>query len=102
MPTLGEITMALRFRTPVKRAKTVASMFFGVILAKRTRTGSWLKAVERVSVIRLETITKVRSLIPRDRFSLIANTRVIRQPRTPRRLFHFIMSLTSWAFSHFS
>lgn len=95
MPMLGEITIALRLKIPVKRAKTVASMFGGVILAKRTRTGIWLKAVDKVSVTMLDKITNARSLIPSDKLRRVAKIKLMKPPTTPIMLFHSINYLTS-------
>ena len=56
---MGEMTMLLRLKTPVNSANTVASMFKGVIFAKRTSTGIWLQAVDKVSVRILENTTNL-------------------------------------------
>ena len=50
MPMLGERTVFTKLKTPVNTAKTVASTWFGVIFAKRTRVGSCVKPSNKVSV----------------------------------------------------
>ena len=39
IPTLGDSTIALKLKSPVNNANTVASIFLGVIFANSTSTG---------------------------------------------------------------
>ena len=63
-PSKGLITELDKLEHPVNRANTVASIYLGVTLAKRTMEGNWENAIDKVSVTTPEHITKAKSLIP--------------------------------------
>lgn len=64
-PIIGLITKFAKLLIPVSNAKTVASICFGVILAKRTIPGILLKAIAKVSATIVVKNTKIISLIPK-------------------------------------
>lgn len=57
-PIMGLPTLLAKFRAPVRMAKTVASIWDGVILANRTKVGRKEKASDIVSEKILMSTTK--------------------------------------------
>lgn len=50
LPIMGEITAEAMLIVPVNNAKTVPSIYFGVILAKRTIPGKSMNAIPKASI----------------------------------------------------
>ncbi len=64
-PIIGEMNLSEKLVVPARRAKTVASISGGVIWAKRTNVGRWLKHSFRLSVTSSVKIRKITSLMPK-------------------------------------
>ena len=79
-PSNGLPTLLLKLKAPVSIAKTVASIWLGVILANRTTVGSKLKARDIVSEKTLVNATNAKSLIPSKTLSLSTNIRLKEAP----------------------
>jgi hypothetical protein len=72
-PIIGEITLLARLVVPVKKAKIVPSILFGVTLAKRASVGRvFMARLSTPKIVSVNTI-KTISFIPIRVFSLKAN-----------------------------
>jgi len=99
---MGAITLLAKFVVPVKKAKTVPSIFFGVIFAKRARVGrvfmAKLATPKTVSVSRMNTI----SLTPIIVFHLLANAYYENEEIIEHIVDQYITVLTSTSFNYAS
>lgn len=101
-PIIGCITPPSKFDVPVKNANIVPSILRGVIFAKSAIIGKVENAIETVPKTTFVKKRNARSLIPQERFHLIAKAYAKKAPKIPMQTLKNRMVLTSTLFKNFS
>lgn len=83
IPTRGPSTNTAKLLIPVANANTVASIRFGVILAKSTIVGNYRRANVKVEEAASVNITRAMSLTPISKFNLRTKIRFAKLLKKP-------------------